>query len=222
MDHKNSEKYIAIGDIHGCARSLDALLDRITPCRDCIHVFIGDYIDRGPDSRQTVERLMRFSEEAECIFLMGNHEKMLLDSIEKNETDLWLINGGQDTLASYGVGLPSEIPQKHIDFFSATKPWFETADYLFIHAGLDPDRPVREQLQQAETEENGLWERNHVYTPTRWEKKVVFGHTPVPEPINEDRKIGIDTGCVYQHNGLGKLTAVLLPEESFIQQPCLD
>ncbi len=219
----DSSQYLAIGDIHGCARTLDALTHKITSYHDHVHVFIGDYIDRGPDSRGVIDQLNAFSKEYHCVFIRGNHEKMLLDALQKKNEYLWFMNGGINTLASYGVSAVEEIPRDHLDFITATQLWYDTPEYLFIHAGLDPDRSIEEQFADHSTIEDAvLWKRNHIDASTNWEKTVVFGHTPVAEPFIDNQKIGIDTGCVYRHEGLGMLTAALLPEKSFIQQKCLD
>lgn len=228
MDNSNREnrtdnsKYIAIGDIHGCAESLKALLVKIRPYRDRIHVFIGDYIDRGPDSRGVVDAVMEFAREHNCIFLRGNHESMLSDAIRTGERTFWMINGGLETLESYQVKDPVQIPEDHRHFLAEGRLWFETPDYLFIHAGLDPDRSVKEQLASPDIAHTALWERSHVHQPVVWEKPVIFGHTPVREPLMEDRKMAIDTGCVFAGSGYGNLSALLLPEKKVISQTCLD
>ncbi len=214
--------FAAVGDIHGCARSLDAMLEKLAPMKDRTIVFIGDYIDRGPDSSGVIDLLLSFSRHHDCIFLRGNHEKMLLDVLENGDDHIWLINGGNNTLESYGVKSAHHIPEQHLDFIRATRLWYDTADYLFIHGGLQPEQRVGEQLENSRTKESALWERSHIHTPTAWEKTVVFGHTPVPQPIFEQHKIGIDTGCVYDRPELGKLTTVLLPEATCIEQTCLD
>ena len=228
MDTSNSEKstdnkqYIAIGDIHGCAESLKALLGKIRPYRDRIHVFIGDYIDRGPDSRGVVDAVMDFARNHNCIFLRGNHENMLLDAIQTGERTFWIINGGHETLESYQVTDPVQIPDDHRQFLADGRLWFETPDYLFVHAGLDPELSVREQLGSRDVEHTALWERSHVHRQVVWEKPVIFGHTPVREPMIEDRKMAIDTGCVFPRQGYGKLSALLLPEKTIVSQECLD
>jgi serine/threonine protein phosphatase 1 len=218
----HSDKYIAIGDIHGCARSLKALLEKTRPFRDRTHVFIGDYIDRGPDSKGVVDYVIEFSRDHHCVFLRGNHEKMVMDAIRSGERTFWMINGGMETLDSYQVHDPAEIPGLHQEFFEQTRLWHETPDYLFIHAGLDPGLGIQEQLESPNIESTALWERRHVQEPVTWEKPVVFGHTPVREPLIEDRKLGIDTGCVFTSRGFGYLTALLLPEKTAISQECLD
>lgn len=218
----SQEKYIAIGDIHGCARSLDALLEKISSYSDRTHVFIGDYIDRGPDSRGVIDRVMEFARDHHCIFLRGNHEEMLLDAVRTGDRTLWLINGGVETLESYQAESTEELPDDLLQFISKTKFWHNTPQYLFIHAGLDPGQSVEEQLSSPRIEHAALWERSHLHRPVAWEKTVIFGHTPVREPLIEDRKIAIDTGCVFTGNGFGKLTALLLPERTAIQQEYAD
>jgi serine/threonine protein phosphatase 1 len=94
-------RVFAIGDIHGCVRTTEALLEQISPGQDDHLVFIGDYVDRGPDSRGVISRLIRLREECKCTFLRGNHEAMMLDFIDHNDLELWRINGGMATLESY-------------------------------------------------------------------------------------------------------------------------
>lgn len=217
-------KYVAIGDIHGCAKSLNALLEKLKDYSDYTHVFVGDYIDRGPDSYGVVDRLLELQENRECIFLRGNHEQMLLDAYLDDELDLWLMNGGKSTLASYAATYDDmSFPAAHLDFFKRTKMYYNTEDYFFVHAGLSPGKTIRESLQDENEVREFLWERSHLNAfETPWEKTVIFGHTPRPHPIRKPNMLGIDTGCVYESLGYGKLTAVTLPEQEFIQQICID
>lgn len=220
------ERIIAIGDIHGCASSNKALLTALNKQfgADPIYVFVGDYTDRGPDSKQTVDDLIDFDKEHRCIFLRGNHDQMLLDAYEKNEWDLWLSNGGNTTLENYDSEPGQfDLPDSHYDFFKDTILYWETDDYFFVHGGISPDLTIRENLDSEYERSQFLWQRDHVYSlRNRWEKTVVFGHTPVKEPLVEKNMIGIDTGCVYKKKGYGKLTAVVLPEIKFIQQESKD
>jgi serine/threonine protein phosphatase 1 len=210
---------IAIGDIHGCAGTLDVLLDRIDPSSDDHLLFIGDYIDRGPDSKGVIDRLLELQDEVECTFLRGNHESLMLGYLDAGAFNLWRVNGGVSTLQSYIENGFSEIdiPEDHAEFVRNTKLYYETDDYFFVHAGLRPDLSVQENLEQ-EDEEVYLWERSHLEADElAWEKTVVCGHTPQPDPIDEDKLILIDTGCVYHTEpGMGRLTAVRLPEREFI------
>lgn len=216
----------AIGDIHGCARTFDALLDRLALTPDDHLVFVGDYTDRGPGSKAVIERLLVLEQESRdgtgprCTFLRGNHDQMMLDFIEHGEIDLWRANGGLDTLASYAVNRHVEIPEAHHAFLARTRLYLDTQDFCFVHAGLNPRRSVAENLRTG-TAETFLWTREHLNVMERaWEKPVVCGHTPQPAPLDLPDLIGIDTGCVFaMHPDFGTLTAVRLPEREFISVP---
>ncbi|MDX1547649.1 MAG: metallophosphoesterase [Rhodothermales bacterium] len=213
--------FIAIGDIHGCARTLDALLERLAPANGDHLVFIGDYIDRGPDSKGVIDRLLALHERQACTFLRGNHEALLLGYLDEGEFDLWRMNGGLATLQSYAEDRQRpQIPEEHLAFVRATELYLDTPEFLFVHAGLRPDLTVEDNLKRC-GEEVFLWERSHLDAPTlAWEKPVVCGHTPRPEPLNREQLIDIDTGCVYHmHPQMGHLTAVRLPEREFISVP---
>lgn len=218
------QKYVAIGDIHGCLQSLNGLLKKLEEHRDGRFVFVGDYIDRGPDSSGVVDRLLEFREKQECVFLRGNHEQMLLDAYFNDRLDMWLMNGGKSTLSSYGATYDNiTVPDDHLEFYKSTQMYYETEDYFFVHAGLSPAKTIAESLEDEQEVQEFLWERSHLNAfETAWEKTIVFGHTPRPHPIRKPKMIGIDTGCVYDSLGYGKLTAVVLPEQEFIQQICLD
>lgn len=213
----------AIGDIHGCARTLDALLDRLALTPEDHVVFVGDYTDRGPRSKAVIERLLALEADASgprCTFLRGNHDQMMLDFLERGEFDLWRANGGLDTLASYAETGELDIPESHHAFLSRTRLYLDTPGFCFVHAGLDPHRSVAENLRVG-TAETFLWTRAHLGVMERaWEKPVVCGHTPQPAPLNLPDLIGIDTGCVFpMHPDFGTLTAVRLPERAFVSVP---
>lgn len=211
---------IAIGDIHGCARSLEALLARLAPSSTDHLLFIGDYIDRGPDSKGVIDRLLALREDVPCTFLRGNHEAMMIEYLDEGTFELWRMNGGVSTLQSYlrGDGHSEiHIPPAHAEFIRDTKLYHETDDFFFVHAGLKPDRSL-EAARRTPDEEVLLWERGHLEAEApMWEKPVVCGHTPHPEPLNREKLILIDTGCVYHMKpGMGRLTAVHLPERTFV------
>lgn len=217
---------IAIGDIHGCALTLEKLLKtlQLEYGDEFTYVFLGDYTDRGPDSKSVVDQLLEFEHYHDCIFLRGNHDQMLLDAYEKGMWDLWLSNGGGTTLENYD-STPGDfnLPRAHLEFFRDTELYWETEDYFFVHAGISPDLTIQENLDSIYERDQFMWQRDHIYTDkNRWEKIVVFGHTPVPEPLLRNNMIGIDTGCVYNRPGYGMLTAILLPDNKIIQQKNLD
>jgi len=207
------ERIFAVGDIHGCLDKLIELMDTvdIDPDKDTL-VFIGDYIDRGTESKGVIDYLVELAgRNGRVVFLKGNHEQML--EFYLNETDkLWfLANGGQETLDSYlredtpaGASL---IPRAHLDFFENLRPCYETEAYIFVHAGLKANIPFAKQ-----DEWDMLWIRDDfIFSDFDFGKVVVFGHTPFYEPMVLDNKIGIDTGAVYGN----KLTCVELPAMKF-------
>jgi len=216
--------YIAIGDIHGCAKTLKVLLERLDRefGTSRTYVFLGDYVDRGPDSKGVVETLIAFERTHPCVFLRGNHDAMLLSSHQGNFMLDWFDNGGDATMESYQHGDPEKkIPRNHIEFFINTRLFLDTERWLFVHGGIPTNISVAEAIADESLYSSFLWRRDHIgTTETKWEKTVIFGHTPVRTPITAESMIGIDTGCVYEN--YGKLTAVILPENEFIQQSRID
>ncbi len=215
---------IAIGDIHGCSKTLQALLNRLDKSFGTtrMYVFLGDYVDRGPDSKGVVDLLIEFSNSHNCVFLRGNHDAMLLMAYPDNHILDWFDNGGDATMESYQKGDSSiGIPQKHLRFYINTKLYYDAPEWFFVHGGVPPNITIREAIATKMLWNSFLWRRDHIEAEDNvWEKTVVFGHTPVRSPITGKNMIGIDTGCVYEH--LGKLTAVLLPEMDFVQQKRID
>jgi serine/threonine protein phosphatase 1 len=211
-------KIFAIGDIHGCLEKLKELMNkiRIDKNNDTI-IFIGDYIDRGKSSREVVDYVIRLQGEYKnTICLLGNHEYMLTRYLECVDEGIYLGNGGINTLQSYGISLSDgikerkrKIPGKHRQFFESLLPYYETDDYIFVHAGIKPELPMKEQ-----TMDDLLWIRyDFVESEEDFGRIVVFGHTPLMSPLLEKNKIGIDTGAVYS----GKLTCVELPKVKIYQ-----
>ena len=207
------KKIYAIGDIHGCHDKLMALLDKIDIDYDSdLLVFLGDYIDRGTQSYEVIEYLIELKKQySNMIFLKGNHEEMLEKYISGKDKITYLVNGGQQTLESYlnRTRKPDEplIPEKHIDFFKSLLLYYETDQYIFVHAGLRNKVPLKDQKA-----EDLLWIRQKFISSNYdFGKQIVFGHTPLPEPLLQPNKIGIDTGAVYGN----KLTCVRLPELAF-------
>ena len=139
-------RLIAVGDIHGEIDKLNSLLFKLNLTKSDTVVFLGDYIDRGKNPKLVVEKLVELSKETNCIFLKGNHEDMLLKILEtRNYDDIehWLLSGGVSTYDSYG-GFP-EIFNTHRAFFENLKPYYMTDKYLFVHAGINPEKPMDEQ-----------------------------------------------------------------------------
>lgn len=206
-------KIFAIGDIHGCYDQLLALLKKlpINFKQDTL-VFMGDYIDRGPNSVEVVDYLIKLKKRVPAIiFLKGNHEDMLEKYLDGTDRFTYLLNGGQQTLDSYLSRSTKTgthpIPHDHMEFFKSLRLVYETDDYIFVHAGLRP----KVALDSQETEDM-LWIRDK-FLHSRYDfgKPVIFGHTPLGKPLVESNKIGIDTGAVYGHD----LTCVQLPDMIF-------
>ena len=207
--------FVAIGDIHGCVRTLRALLLRVAPRPDDHLVFLGDYVDRGPDSRGVIDRLLELEASPQpCTFLRGNHEEGFLDFLKRGRSPDWLWYGGTQTLDSYRDAQGKVVvPPEHESFLARTTLYFDAPEHLFVHAGLQPHLSVAANLQRPDPAVM-LYGRSHLRaTHLAWEKPVVFGHTPRAHPLIGPQMIAIDTGCVYPHRqGLGRLTAVRLPE----------
>ncbi|HCD36026.1 serine/threonine protein phosphatase [Chlorobium phaeovibrioides] len=217
-------RIIAIGDIHGCINTLRALIEKINPRPDDQFVFLGDFIDRGENSKEVVDYLIELSQQFLCHFILGNHELMLIEYLKTGEPGPWLLNGGRATMDSYGEQGGINLPPEHMKFFAGCMSHTATRNWFFTHGGLDPELSIEENLAFHDPEELG-WQREHMreaYLSAGsypWEKTLVCGHTPTAEPIMLDRLIAIDTGCVYTRNPLlGKLTALILPERTIIQQ----
>ena len=209
-------KIFAIGDIHGRLDKLLSLMGKIPidPVNDTL-VFIGDYIDRGSDGPAVVDYVLglrkRFSK---VICLCGNHESMLLHYLEGIDEAMYVQNGGLATLKAYGIS-PSDnlkkrkakIPIEHLRFYESLKLYYETEDYIFVHAGLYPGVPLAEQSSQ-----DLLWVRQEfIDSDYDFGKRVIFGHTPMKEPMITENKINIDTGAVYG----GRLSCLELPAVKF-------
>jgi serine/threonine protein phosphatase 1 len=215
-------KIFAIGDIHGQIHKLRKLIDKLYIDKECLLVFVGDYIDRGHYSFEVIEYLVDLNKKHNCVFLKGNHEEMFMDFMSGINEDLFVQNGGYNTIQSYENNgydvhqhtdyLERHLPGKHIKFYQNLKNYYETEDYIFVHAGLLPKNiPLDQQPIDIL-----LWERyDFINSDFDWGKKVIFGHTPNKEVLVMHNKICIDTGSCFED---GCLTCVKLPEESFIQQ----
>lgn len=204
-----------IGDIHGCFRAMEAMLEKLPIAWGIDYIiFLGDYIDRGPDSRRVLETLLELKKiYSERVFpLKGNHEWMFERYLQGLDVEIFLYNGGGETLKNYFTGGKLHIPEEHIKFVQELPLYLELGPYLFVHAGINPQKKLEEQ-----TEEDLLWIRQSFYlAEKKFEKVVIFGHTPFPEVFMLEDRIGLDTGCVYG----GKLSALKLPEREIFQVYC--
>ena len=208
-------RIFAVGDIHGCADALEKLLGKLpVDLEKDLLIFLGDYIDRGPSPRRVIEIVkdLRDRHPQRVIALCGNHEWMFKRYLKGIETEVFLFNGGETTLKDYYRDGRLNIPEEHLSFLESLPLYYETEEYFFVHAGVRPEKPLASQ-----EEEDLLWIREgFYYYPGTFSKKIVFGHTPFPEPLILPDRIGIDTGCVYG----GKPTAIELPEGKTYQVEC--
>jgi len=211
-----SDRLWAIGDIHGCHIALDNLLSQIAPQPSDIIVILGDVVDRGPGSRQVVDRLIRLKTECRLVYVMGNHEEMMLDALQyaRKESLLsledWYRVGGMATIMSYGNS-PAEIPETHLEFLSSGMDYCDTDEYLFIHANLEPGVELAEQSPE--------WLRwTHLTgfeSPHPSGKLIICGHTPQRsgKPLVKPGWICIDTLAF----GPGWLSALCLDNHEVLQ-----
>jgi serine/threonine protein phosphatase 1 len=214
----------AFGDIHGCSDLLKELFTVVdtdmarSPVNRPIEVFLGDYIDRGPNSAETLDLLIERSRYHETVFLKGNHEAYFLDLLgDPAKFENWRQFGGLQTLMSYGIqptlnpdiaqqtdlitALIETLPDEHLKFLQSLELSFLCGDFFFVHAGVRPGIPLKEQ-QEADL----LWIRNEFLdSKENFGKFVVHGHTPVREPDIRPNRINIDTGA-YATGNLTLLT----------------
>lgn len=213
------ERTFALGDIHGCSKTFEKmLLDKIQiRAGDTIYC-IGDYIDRGNDSKGVIDLILNLNAEGYHIFtLRGNHEQMMLDAIfNEAALDIWMRNGGNATMQSFGIDSLNDLPDKYAFFLNQTEFYFETEEYIFVHAGLNFDNK-----DIFEDKEAMLWIRDFSpVQPSLGNKLLIHGHTPESLKYILNQKgncINIDGGCVYtNHTHLGNLVAIDLNERKFI------
>jgi serine/threonine protein phosphatase 1 len=193
---------IAIGDIHGCRDALIGLLNVVEPRPDDTSIALGDYIDRGSDTRGVLDCLIDLAGKCRLVPLMGDHEELLVNALaDITLLKKWLTNGGAETLRSYGWSpggnrreLADWIPEHHLTFLRSCLPYYETATHLFVHAGYVPELPMNEQPAQALR-----WRVTNARTavPHRSGKVAVVGHTAQlsGEVLKLDFLVCIDTNC---------------------------
>lgn len=217
-DVKKMNRLIAIGDIHGQLEKLCGLLDAVHPGSADRLVFLGDYIDRGPDSAGVIERLIDLQAEfPHTVFLRGNHEQMLIDALIEmgviqgkrlrdlsssysgnayvSDAKVFMLNGGIATLNSYGIKrLEDGIPPQHLDFIRQTQLWWRNEPFLFVHAGIESGISLEKQDPECL-----LWAR--YCEPGSGQEIHVVGHHPTPDrkPLFEVGRYSLDTGAGYGH-----------------------
>lgn len=222
----------AVGDIHGCLDKALRLIDALDydPTADRL-LFLGDYIDRGPDSKGVIDFLIQLQREnPNNVFLMGNHEDNFLTFMQAcrdgEQDQYWLsepffAGGGFSTLRSYCPSLRhitelqwiESVPEAHLEFLATLSLYWIDDTYIAVHAGVRPGIPLE---QQCATDLLRI-RRPFLVTPHGLGKCVVFGHTPFPQVMWAEDKIGIDTGACFEQRGYGKLTALCLQTRDITQ-----
>jgi len=242
-----NQRLFAIGDIHGCHEELKVLIEKLridsNLSSDDVVIFLGDYIDRGPDSKKVIDTLIKFKTSyPNTRFLKGNHEDMLLHFLGfKGHYGEWcIINGGKQFFKNYGFkkkcwrwkhhqsvnetaeidprfytqeGVIENIPKDHMEFLLNLESAIIHDDFLFVHAGVDVDEPLTNQ-----TEEDLCWIRDaFLLRPHTFPQILVHGHTPTKNPYYDPflKRVNIDTGCFKG----GHLTAVELRSMTFTSIP---
>ncbi len=228
-------RYYVVGDIHGRLDLYEAMIaaieddDRGSGPADTRIVLLGDLVDRGPDSAGVIARTRRWQQHAKVRVLAGNHEEMFLAAFEKPEAlRHFLKHGGRETVLSYGLSkkqfatleldelfamLPRLVPESERDYIAAFETMIRAGDYVFVHAGIDPARPLDEQKRS-----DLLWIRERFLNHQGpLEKVVVHGHTIFERVMDCGNRIGIDTGAFRS----GVLTALVLEgDQRRIIQAC--
>ncbi|MEL6220158.1 MAG: metallophosphoesterase family protein [Pseudomonadota bacterium] len=219
------ERLYVFGDIHGCREALDQLWARVEadlaahPTEAWRLVLLGDYVDRGADNPGVLDWVGERLAEGRTTALLGNHDAMFLDAMESAESpslEGWLTYGGMQTIASYGVLPPGTweewpatreqlleaVPEAHRTLIAGLDRMHRAADYLFVHAGIDPDRAIEDQR-----EEDLIWIRGpFLHSIADFGPVVVHGHTPVGEVEIYTHRIALDTGAVFG----GELTCLVI------------
>lgn len=216
--------HYAIGDVHGRDDLLARLHDVIQAQHRLRHgwqpgviVYVGDYIDRGARSVEVIDRVMRGLPGFKSVCLKGNHEQLMLDCLDTDDRDVWLSwldNGGEETMASLGLGgrdarnslaLARAIGPERLQWLDRLDLTYRAGDYFFVHAGIVPGRPLAEQK-----EKDLLWIRDHfLSSDADHGVVVVHGHTPAREPELKQNRINVDIGATFN----GQLAAVVLGEK---------
>jgi serine/threonine protein phosphatase 1 len=220
----------AVGDVHGRADLLDRMFARIDahvaahPIARPVQVLVGDYVDRGPNSRGVLDRLILRARAKEMVILKGNHETFIPEFLRNPSTlQSWSQMGGLETLMSYGLtptlnadaatqqeladALRAALPKAHLNFLGGLPLSFSCGGFFFVHAGVRPRVPLDKQR-----EEDLLWIRNEfLLYEEEFGKIVVHGHTPVREIDMRPNRINIDTGAY----ATGLLSCLVIQDDSF-------
>ncbi len=229
------KRKFAIGDIHGCAKTFAALLKKLQLTTADELYLLGDYFDRGPDTKGVLDKILQLKKDGYSLHCLGgNHEELFLNAfVDYDNLSHWLGNGGWKAMQSFGTFEISEIPQKYIDFVQSLEYYFLVDDYILVHAGLNFRRE-----NPLEDNASLLWIRDwYENIDYEWLGKriIIHGHTPIEraeidkqfESMAISQFLNIDNGCVFgtshpQKPGLGNLVAFNLTERKLIFQEKID
>lgn len=218
-------KYV-ISDIHGCYRTLRELLNKIGLSKEDEIYFLGDYIDRGPNSKEVIDYLIDLKESGYNLHtLKGNHEEMVFDSIELEE---WT-EGAVETLNSFGIKHFNQLDKKYVNWFHKLRPYFENRDCIIVHAGLNfkHENPLDCTTDMAWI---GNW-YNSINYDWLQNRVIIHGHVPISqneiekmlENITKNQYMNIDNGCfIKDKNGFGKLCCLELSKSTLTFQNSID
>jgi len=200
-----NNRYYIVGDIHGHLSKLKKIISAVGEDikKTDTFIFLGDYIDRGPSSFEVIEYLIEMSLKYKTVFLTGNHEDMFIKYLTDGENySNYISNGGGSTIKSYIKNMNELVlPENHKLFFSNLKLYYEGDDFIAVHAGLNPEISNLKEQDKYDL----IWIREDFYRyPHKWEKTIIFGHTPTPYMNNSDSVyidekrniIGLDTNAM--------------------------
>lgn len=208
-----NKRLFAIGDIHGCFNAFQLMLEqKIQLEKSDKLILLGDYIDRGKQSKEVIDYIIDLQTKGfDIVPLLGNHESMLLDAFNNEvRTPTWIQNGGSETLKSFKITSLKEIEPKYVEFLKGLSYFFAFKDYLFVHAGFnDSDINPFADIYSM------IWVCRPAYeNPLLIKKIIIHGHRPIPIAVCKDivqsnmQVINLDTGCVYSNiMGYRTLTA---------------
>lgn len=206
-------RIIVVADIHGENKKFRKALKSVSLKKSDILVLIGDLIDRGTESKQVLDTILLLKESGftNIVYIRGNHEQMLLDSIEdENKEYIWIKNGGDKTLKSFRVNFASQIPDIYIRLLNSSILYYEHDNYFFVHAGLNFE--LEDPLQDIHSL---MWIRNisiELYKKSSFSsKKIIHGHTPIERSkilnnLKNNKIINLDNGIYLKKEEFGKLT----------------
>ena len=208
-----NNRLFAIGDIHGCFNSMKELIEnKIQLKKNDKLIFLGDYIDRGTESKKVVDYIIKLKQNKyDVITLLGNHESMLLEAFnDVGSISKWIQNGGSETLKSFNIDTLKDIDPTYIHFFNNLKLYYELDEFLFVHAGFN------DELENPFSDNYCMvWKsKNQYFNPLLKNRTIIHGHSPVTLSVcqkqikSNSKVINIDGGCAYSNDQLGKLIAI--------------